>query len=174
MLQDLLKGGKHVPPSSSSLHIKLTMPSTIPSTMASTMVSLVPSSMPSASWLIVAPINAVALACSAAAWVYMILHKKLEENKNPLLSPLLVSSTNPYKKKNREKTSKLETCPQRKWNQWKKRKNLTSNICSGVFFFLLNPCIHPPIVYTTTPFRNSKYIGKWIKIYVEILLQKRG
>jgi hypothetical protein len=71
------------------------MPSTIPSTMASTMVSLVPSSMPLASWLIVAPINAVALACSVAARVYMILHKKLEENKNPLLSPLLVSSTNP-------------------------------------------------------------------------------
>jgi hypothetical protein len=37
----------------------------------------------------------------------MIQHKKLEESINPLLSSLLISSTNPYeRRKRKEKTSK--------------------------------------------------------------------
>ncbi len=84
-----------------------TMPSTIPSTMPSSMISSMASSMPSSSWLGVAPISVVALACYVATQVFMIQHKKLDESINPLLSPLLISSTNPYKrrKKSRKQAS---------------------------------------------------------------------
>jgi hypothetical protein len=93
------------------------------------MISSMASSVPLTSWLGVALISVVALACYDATQVFMIQHKKLEESINPLLSPLLISSTNPYerrKKKKRRKQASEKLVHKENENIFSK-KNLTSS-----------------------------------------------
>ncbi len=87
------------------------------------MISSMASSMPSSSWLgVQAPISVVALACYVATQVFMIQHKKLDESINPLLSPLLISSTNPYERRKKGENKQVRNLSTKKMKIIKKKK----------------------------------------------------